>query len=91
MPERSRSPSAGVIRRATALLAALWFAGRPLVNWLVNRLPVRDGQVQPSMMAIVFALIFLTGIVTQKLGIFTIFGGFLVTQRMLAMYKKKGK
>jgi len=60
------------------LLLALWFAGRPAVSWLINRFPSEDGQTSNSLLAIVLALIFLAGIGTERLGIFTIFGGFLL-------------
>jgi Kef-type K+ transport system membrane component KefB len=56
--------------------AGLWLIGGPLVTRLMDRMPVRDGAVPLSLMAIVLAAIFASGIVTQKLGIFTIFGGF---------------
>ena len=60
-----------------ALLAALlWFVLRPLVAWLVRVLPVRDGDLNPNLTAIVLCLIFLLGMATFSLGIFTIFGGF---------------
>jgi Kef-type K+ transport system membrane component KefB len=55
---------------------ALWFAGRPLTSWLLHRMPIGQGMVPLSLMAAVLASIFASGIVTQKLGIFTIFGGF---------------
>jgi Kef-type K+ transport system membrane component KefB len=60
------------------LLLVLWFIGRPAVDWLLRRFPIEDGQPSNSLMAIVFALIFLAGIATERLGIFTIFGGFLL-------------
>jgi Kef-type K+ transport system membrane component KefB len=61
-----------------ALMLALWFAGRPLATWLVRIFPVADNKIPTPLMAAVIALIFAAGICTQKLGIFTIFGGFLL-------------
>ena len=55
---------------------ALWFGGTRLVSLLMGRLPVSGGQVPLSAMAVILASIFACGIATQKLGIFTIFGGF---------------
>lgn len=55
---------------------ALWFGGTRLVSILNAWMPVTGGQVPPSAMAIVLASVFACGIATQKLGIFTIFGGF---------------
>ena len=61
-----------------ALLLVLWFAGRPAVDRLLRKFPVDGAQVPTTLMAIVLALIFAMGVCTQKLGIFTIFGGFLL-------------
>lgn len=60
------------------LMALMWFAGRPFVSWLVMRFPSAQHQLSPALMAIVISLMFVTGIATQRLGIFTIFGGFVV-------------
>ncbi len=59
------------------LLLAAWFILRPLVNRVLARLPIVDGQLPPNLMTIVICMIFVMGICTYKLGIFTIFGGFL--------------
>jgi K+:H+ antiporter len=61
-----------------AFLLCLAVLGRPLADRLVRRFPIQDGQPPNTMLAIVFALVFAAGIATQKLGIFTIFGGFLL-------------
>lgn len=61
-----------------ALMAVLWFVGRPLAAWLVSRFPPQNHQLSPVLLAGVVALVFLSGFATQALGIFTIFGGFLV-------------
>lgn len=61
-----------------ALLAALLFIlGARVVSALLRRHPIVDGQIPLTVMAFVLMLIFACGIATQKLGIFTIFGGFL--------------
>jgi Kef-type K+ transport system membrane component KefB len=54
-----------------------WFVLRPLVSWLVARWPVREGELAPNLMTAIVCLIFVMGICTYYLGIFTIFGGFL--------------
>jgi Kef-type K+ transport system membrane component KefB len=59
------------------LLAAAWFLLRPFAKWLMQTYPVGNGELRPNLLAIVIAVIFATGICTSKLGIFTIFGGFL--------------
>ncbi len=74
----SLAGSAGQIAGLGALVAAFWFLGRPLASMLVRRFPVEKGEAPPALMVIVLALIFTAGIATQKLGIFTIFGGFLM-------------
>jgi Kef-type K+ transport system membrane component KefB len=40
-------------------------------------MPVANEQVPPNLMTVIICLIFVMGICTYKLGIFTIFGGFL--------------
>ncbi len=60
------------------LLAVAWFALRPLVGWLLRKYPIRNNEVPSNLIAIVICLIFAAGICTYKLGIFAIFGGFLV-------------
>jgi len=60
------------------LILTLWLVGRPLVAWLLRAFPVTDNKVPPPLMAAVLALVFTAGVCTQKLGIFTIFGGFLL-------------
>lgn len=74
----SAAQSAYQIGGILLLLLALWFIGRPAVGWLIRRFPSEDGQTSNSLLAIVLALIFLAGIGTEQLGIFTIFGGFLL-------------
>jgi K+:H+ antiporter len=48
------------------------------VRWLLRRYPCRDQELPTVLMAIVLALIFAAGICTQRLGVFTIFGAFLL-------------
>jgi len=54
----------------------LWLVLRPAVDALLRRFPVRDGRVPPDLMALVLGLVFALGILTNAIGIFTIFGGF---------------
>jgi Kef-type K+ transport system membrane component KefB len=55
---------------------ALWRIGQPLVDLLLRSNPTQGGVLPASTLAIVICLIFGCGIVTERLGIFTIFGGF---------------
>jgi Kef-type K+ transport system membrane component KefB len=61
-----------------ALVLAVWLLGPSLIAWLLQRFPVHDKKVPTALMAVVIALVFTAGVCTKKLGIFTIFGGFLV-------------
>ena len=56
--------------------AALWFVGRPIVTRLIDRLAPARGDLPPNLIAIVLCLVFLCGLATKLIGIFTIFGGF---------------
>jgi Kef-type K+ transport system membrane component KefB len=60
------------------LIVGLIVLGRPLAAWLVRRFPTQDLAISPVLIACVIGLMFLAGVATQKLGIFTIFGGFLI-------------
>jgi Kef-type K+ transport system membrane component KefB len=51
--------------------------GSRLVSWMHRAMPMVDDVLPPTMMVIVLVAIFASGIVTEKLGIFTIFGGFV--------------
>ena len=74
----SASTSALQLAGLLVLLLVLWFVGRPVTSWLMARFPIQNNSVPPALMAIMLAAIFLAGIATEKLGIFTIFGGFLL-------------
>jgi len=60
------------------LFLALALIGRPLIDRLVRKFPIKDGELPGTLLAVVLACIFAAGICTQKLGIFVIFGGFLL-------------
>jgi len=60
-----------------ALAGVAWFVVRPLIDWMLAKLPIENGQLPPNLMTIILCLIFVMGICTYYLGIFTIFGGFL--------------
>ncbi|HTH96398.1 MAG TPA: cation:proton antiporter [Stellaceae bacterium] len=59
------------------LMAVLWFVGSPLVDWVMARMPVRDGELPPNLIALILCLMFLMAMWTYSLGIFSIFGGFV--------------
>ncbi|HTV78074.1 MAG TPA: cation:proton antiporter [Steroidobacteraceae bacterium] len=59
------------------LAAVAWFVLRRLATRLLSIMPVSGGAMPPNLMTVIVCLIFVMGICTYKLGIFTIFGGFL--------------
>ena len=71
-------PSVALQLAGLAIMAAvLRYAVQPLVDRYFGDGASKGDPVPPMAMALVLAGIFLSGIITQKLGIFTIFGGFL--------------
>jgi len=54
----------------------LWLVLQPAATYLLKRLPAKNGELDPNLMAIVLCVVFALGICTYKLGIFAIFGGF---------------
>ena len=60
------------------LFVVLWMFGvRPLMKWLIRRFSAGD-RLAPHLLGIVLASIAVSGLVTSSLGIFTIFGGFVM-------------
>ena len=54
-----------------------WFALRPLVSWLLGKIPVKRGEVSANALTAIVCFIFLMALCTYTLGIFTMFGAFL--------------
>jgi Kef-type K+ transport system membrane component KefB len=71
-PGRSLAQLAGVLGFALVC----WFLLRPAAAAALRKYPLVDGEIPPSMMAIVLIAVFILGLCTSSLGIFTIFGGF---------------
>jgi Kef-type K+ transport system membrane component KefB len=61
---------------ALLLIASCWIL-RPLVNLLLAKMPIKNGQLPPNLMTLVICIIFAMGLCTYQLSIFAIFGGFL--------------
>ena len=57
-------------------LVCVWLL-RPAARWLLNAYPTHNGEVPPTLMAIMLIAVFILGMITFKLGIFGIFGGFV--------------
>jgi Kef-type K+ transport system membrane component KefB len=73
------SPRAvGMQLTGIVLLGAItWFVLRPLVSWLLEKMPIKRGEVGANALAAIVCLIFLMAMCTYALGIFTMFGAFL--------------
>ena len=55
-----------------------WFVVRPLMKRLLHRFDGRSGSLNNNLLGIVLAAIFLSAMTTYQLGIFAIFGGFMM-------------
>jgi Kef-type K+ transport system membrane component KefB len=71
-PEKSALQVAGVVGFAVFCVFIL----RPAAAALLRHYPAKDGELPPTLIAILLICVFLMGMCTFKLGIFTIFGGF---------------
>ena len=60
-----------------ALVLVSRYVLAPIATAMVGRWPVVRGELSPTLIAIVLAMIFALAIATFKLGVFAIFGGFL--------------
>jgi Kef-type K+ transport system membrane component KefB len=68
-----------ILTQVGGLLAfafALKNIATPVADLALQKFKIGNSQLNPTLMAIVLIFIFVCGIATQKLGIFTIFGGF---------------
>jgi len=58
--------------------AASWFIVRPLMKRILHRFDARSGTLNNNLLGIVLAAIFVSAMTTYQLGIFAIFGGFMM-------------
>lgn len=58
--------------------AVSWFGVRPLMKRILHRFDARSGALTNNLLGIVLAAIFLSAMTTYQLGIFAIFGGFMM-------------
>lgn len=71
----------GFALRVTLVLAfflASWFVVRPAMKTIVRLAPPRDGQLSNNLLGVLLAAVFVSAICTYQLGIFAIFGGFMM-------------
>ena len=59
-------------------VALCWWVVRPLLLWLLRRSGAEGGKLSPNLVGILISAIFLSGMTTYHLGIFAIFGGFML-------------
>lgn len=57
---------------------ASWFLIRPLMKRILRRCDAHSGALSHNLLGIVLAAIFLSAMITYQLGIFAIFGGFMM-------------
>ena len=55
-----------------------WFGVRPLMKRILHRCDARSGELTDNLLGIVLAAIFVSAMTTYHLGIFAIFGGFMM-------------
>jgi Kef-type K+ transport system membrane component KefB len=72
------SPARSVLQVAGVGCFALicFFILRPAARAVLQKFPVAEGEIAPTLLAIMLVCVFALGLCTYKLGIFTIFGGF---------------
>ncbi|MGB7990073.1 MAG: cation:proton antiporter [Candidatus Methylophosphatis roskildensis] len=58
--------------------AASWFLVRPALKWIVRMAPPRGGNLSNNLMGVLLAAVYVSAIFTYQLGIFAIFGGFMI-------------
>ena len=58
--------------------AVSWFIVRPLMKRILHRCDARSGELSHNLLGIVLAAIFVSAMTTYQLGIFAIFGGFMM-------------
>jgi Kef-type K+ transport system membrane component KefB len=61
-----------------AYLLAAWFVIRPLLRALIRRFPQRGESLPQDLLALLLAVVFASAMITSRLGIFAIFGGFVI-------------
>jgi Kef-type K+ transport systems, membrane components len=61
-----------------AFLGLSWWIARPALRWLINRLGAGDQHLPSDLLAIMLLVIFSAAVLTEQLGVFTVFGAFMV-------------
>ena len=66
------------VAAVAAFFAVSWFVVRPLAKWMVRRLSTTIEPLPHVLIGLLLALVFTGAMITYQLGIFAIFGGFLM-------------
>ena len=67
-----------IILSITIYIAVCWLAIRPLMKWLIKELGTPAEPLTGNVLGAMIVLIFLSAMTTYKIGIFAIFGGFML-------------
>ena len=67
-----------IILSITIYIAVCWLAIRPLMKWLIKQLGTPAEPLTGNVLGAMIVLIFLSAMTTYKIGIFAIFGGFML-------------
>jgi K+:H+ antiporter len=59
-------------------IGVCWWGVRRLLRWLCNRFEIKHQRLPQNLTAIILIMIFISGMCTYKIGIFAIFGGFML-------------
>ena len=61
-----------------AFMLLCWYAVRPALKRLVRHANLRDGRLPGNLLGVLLAVIFMAAMATHAIGIFAIFGGFMM-------------
>jgi Kef-type K+ transport system membrane component KefB len=70
-----------LLRRITLLLVyciACWYVARPVLCAIVRRSDVSAQRLSQNLMAVILVCVFVSAMLTSRLGIFALFGGFMM-------------
>jgi Kef-type K+ transport system membrane component KefB len=59
-------------------VAVSWFVVRPILIWIMSKFNLNTSRMPQNLLGIILAFIFVSGMFTYKIGIFAIFGGFIL-------------
>lgn len=67
-----------IVFSITIYISVCWLAIRPAMKWLIKRLGTAAEPLSNNVLGAMIVLIFLSAMTTYKIGIFAIFGGFML-------------